>query len=137
MDEVFLDSSWFKAVIDEKDDFHTQANLILDRLEKEESILVTSNYVLDETFTLVRVKCGLEKCRKLNEYLRDLGEQLRIERVQTKDERLAWEWFWEPWSKLSYTDCTSFAVMERLGIKQVATFDEHFIKAGFSFLPEG
>lgn len=47
------------------------------------------------------------------------------------DEARAWNWFLKDWSDFSFTDCVSFALMERLGFKRVATFDRHFSKAGF------
>jgi predicted nucleic acid-binding protein len=36
----------------------------------------------------------------------------------------------------SYTDCTSFAVMERLGISMAAAVDADFRRAGFRTLPD-
>ncbi|MFA7234316.1 MAG: hypothetical protein WC076_09405 [Terrimicrobiaceae bacterium] len=35
----------------------------------------------------------------------------------------------------SFTDCTSFAVMRRLGLVEAATSDSHFQAAGFRPLP--
>ena len=35
---------------------------------------------------------------------------------------------------VSCTDCLSFAIMRRLGIKKVLGFDRHFAAVGFSFL---
>jgi len=37
--------------------------------------------------------------------------------------------------KVSFTDCISFAMMKRLQIKQVFTFDYHFSLAGFDVFP--
>ena len=51
------------------------------------------------------------------------------------DDAGAWEWFEMDWSKLSFTDCVSFAVMKRLGLTDVATFDEHFTRAKFIVHP--
>ena len=127
---VFVDTSFFKAFIDEKDEFHKPAVSILEHLEKEEEFLVTTNYILDETMTLIRVKCGLQRVKDLREALVCL-RKLKIVRVLVVDEKNAWNWFWNEWSKLSFTDCVSFAVMKRLGIDGVATFDDHFVKAGF------
>ncbi len=134
MDSVFLDSSWLKAVIDNKDTFFERASSILDKFEKEKTGLVTSNFIIDEAFTLVRIKCSLEKCAELKEFLKDMGDMLHIERVRAEDERNAWGWFWKDWSKLSFTDCTCFSILKRLGITKVATFDNHFEKAGFEMM---
>lgn len=133
MNKVFIDSSFFKAFIDEKDDFHKKSCEILKILEKEKSYLVTSNYILDETITLIRVRCGIERVRDLREALVKLSF-FKIIRATSLDEEKAWDWFWNDWSKLSYTDCVSFAVMKRLEIEKVATFDEHFGKAGYKMV---
>ena len=36
--------------------------------------------------------------------------------------------------KLSFTDCTSFALMKKLGIKRAFTFDDNFAKVGFEIV---
>lgn len=131
---VFLDSSFFKAFVDSKDDFHKKSLKVLDKLRKDKYNLVTSNFIVDETFTLVRVRCGLERARKLNEILKEYSGEIKIYRVLVSDESGAWFWFWKPWRNLSFTDCTSFALMKRLGIRYAATFDKHFSRAGFEIL---
>lgn len=131
MNNVFVDTSFFKAQIDNKDDFHEKAQIILKELEKNNSTMVTSNYILDETFTVIRVKCNKELVRDFLQILDECETGMKIIRVISDDERKAWEWFWNDWNRLSYTDCTSFAVMKRLGIEKAATFDDHFKRAGF------
>jgi uncharacterized protein len=129
--KLFADTSWFKGLIDDKDDFHNQSIKLLEKIKSEDRDLVTTNFIIDETFTLLRQRCPIEKVKLLYSLMSEMGKRLVIIRVGAMDENRVWKWFWLPWSNLSYTDCTSFAVMERLGLKEVLTFDEHFSKAGF------
>lgn len=96
--------------------------------------MITTNYILDETFTLVRQRCGVKVLNIFRELLARSSEIIALERVLIKDEEAAWEWMIKDWSKLSYTDCISFAVMKRLEVREVVTFDVHFSRAGFIML---
>lgn len=131
---VFVDTSLFKAVLDEKDDFHLLGTKILAELLEKDTLLMVSNFIVDETLTLIRIRCGLEKAKEFKEKIIGSLKSLKIVRVTTADERNAWNWFISQWRDLSFTDCTSFAMMKRLGLTQVATFDQHFAKAGFKIV---
>lgn len=131
---VFLDTSFFKAALDPQDDFYIEAKEILNKLQKEKVTLVTSNYVLDESFTLIRKRCGREMVDKFRKALSKSALVATITRVTVADEAKAWEWFLLNWSDLSFTDCVSFAMMKRLSITRVATFDNHFERAGFKVI---
>src|SRR3989338_423647 len=131
-EEIIIDTSGFKALIDNKDEFHKEAVKIWKKLEREEIIIVTSNYVLDETFTLFRAKCGIEIVLEFRDYIVKSTPILKIQRVTSRDEASAWNWFVKDWGKLSFTDCVSFGLMRRLNIKRVVSFDDHFKQAGFS-----
>ncbi len=126
----FIDTSGFKALIDKKDEFTRSAFLCWDKLEKEDWSFLSSNYVLDETYTFIRLRCGKDFVDVFREKLSE-SWSTKIVRVTVADERNAWKWFSKDWSKLSYTDCVSFAIMERLGIKSFFGFDKHFSRAGF------
>lgn len=129
--QVFIDTSMFKALVDPRDEFHKEANDIWEKLRNEESDLITTNFILDETFTLIRMRCGRLLSLELRKRLADGLRRIKIVRVLSSDEKQAWSWFELDWKGLSFTDCTSFAVMKRLGIVQTAAFDRHFIRAGF------
>lgn len=131
---VFIDTSWFKAFIDTKDDFYDLAIKQFKTLSSQNTNLITTNFVIDETLTLLRVRRGLEHSLKFRDLLVEMINHLKIVRVLSTDEKNAWDWFPKAWSKLSFTNCTSFAVMQRLELKDVATFDEHFAQAGFNML---
>lgn len=127
---IFVDSSMFKALVDEKDEFHQKAVFLWVKFKKEKVQFVTSNYILDETFTLIRKRRGRIIVDNFRKSL--AGDfDVKIFRVITDDEAAAWDWFLNDWSNLSFTDCVSFALMKRLRLIRVATFDEHFKRAGF------
>ena len=128
---IFLDTAFFKALVDIDDDFHSQAEKMWQRVKQEGTSLITTNFILDETFTLLRVRCGYFAALDLRERLAAGLKRMKIIRITVNDEMEAWNWFTNLWKDLSFTDCTSFAVMKRLGLTRVATYDDHFQKAGF------
>jgi uncharacterized protein len=133
-DKIFVDTAFFKALIDPKDDFYARAQQIWDDFLKIKPVLYTTNFILDEAYTLIRKRGGVNMAKDFYERWSNFDAGIKFIRVTVEDEKAVWNWFWKDWSKLSYTDCTSFAVMKRLGLSKVATFDEHFQKAGFEML---
>lgn len=131
---AFADTSFFKAVIDPKDEFHQDAKKIEQKINDEQIKLITSNYVLDEAFTLIRKRCGLKVVNEFRVYLSTISTVLKIIRVTVTDEAGAWDWFLQDWSDLSFTDCVSFALMHRLEIKEALAFDDHFKRAGYKLI---
>lgn len=134
LSHAFVDTSFFKAIIDPKDEFHQDAKIIEQKINDEQIRLVTSNYVLDEAFTLIRKRCGLKVVDEFRRYLTTITIILKIIRVTVIDEAGAWDWFLQDWSDLSFTDCVSFALMKRLEIGQALTFDDHFKRAGYKLI---
>ncbi len=61
-----------------------------------------------------------------------------VEKIEVGREifELAWELF-ETYKdkKLSFTDCTSFAIMKKRGIEKAFSFDGDFESMGFMLLP--
>ncbi|OIP87823.1 hypothetical protein CO009_02065 [Candidatus Shapirobacteria bacterium CG_4_8_14_3_um_filter_35_11] len=131
MDKVFWDTSGIKALRDEKDEFHQIAVSVWSKLNNKNVEIYVSNYIIDESYTLLRLRCGMGTVKLFRDYLVDMIGTIKVERVKSRDEIDAWKWFEKDWSKLSFTDCVSFALMKRLGIKRVFGFDKHFEKAGF------
>jgi predicted nucleic acid-binding protein len=131
---VFIDTSFFKAVIDEKDDFHVAGLEAWETAKNQRVGPVTTNYILDETYTLIRKRRGTGKAKELRDFLAGSAAQIKIVRVLAADDAAAWHWFLKDWTNLSFTDCVSLAVMKRLGLERVLAFDRHFAQAGFKIL---
>ena len=57
-------------------------------------------------------------------------------RVSQGDFETAWSLLLDGEDKRwSFTNCTSFVLMEREGIRKALTWDENFVQAGFARLP--
>ncbi len=118
---MFVDSSTFFAALDRRDEDHARATAILSDGDR----LVTTDHVLVESWRLARQRLGRDVAERFWGALR--SGQAGIEHVQAGDLDAAWR-IGETFSDqdFSIVDRTSFAVMERLGIERVATFDDHF-----------
>jgi predicted nucleic acid-binding protein len=92
--------------------------------------LLTSNYILDEILTLLKTRLGPSIAIPFGQKLWD-QEASALVRITEEDEEKAWGMFRQYEDKgFSFTDCTSFALMERLAINTVFAFDDHFVQYG-------
>jgi predicted nucleic acid-binding protein len=57
---VFVDTSALVALANRADRNHKDAANYLDRIRRVPGGMITTNYVLDETFTLFRMRIGLK-----------------------------------------------------------------------------
>ena len=130
---VFVDSSAWFALKDTKDPCYNAAMQFLTTFTGK---LVTTNFVVDETITLTLRNLGYKAARGLGQELWT-QKYANIVYVSQADQRAAWEIFKRYDDKeFSFTDCTSFAVMERMGLLYAFTFDEHFEQTGqFACVP--
>ncbi len=120
---IFVDTSAWYALLDESDANHASAVKFKESLTHS---LVTTNYVADETITLAKNHLSYEVAVEIGGKLWKESIATLIQ-VTSLDEKKAWEIFVKHKDKgFSFTDCTSFAVMERLGIAEAFAFDEHF-----------
>jgi predicted nucleic acid-binding protein len=131
---AFVDTWAWVALADRGD---RDAVRISQELRAAGHVLITSSPVLYEAYTFLRRSGGLDAARRLREEILTLmaGNGLTVERVRPEDEQLAWERFeMYDTDRLSFVDCTSFAIMERLGLTEAFTGDQHFAMAGFTVL---
>ena len=132
---IFVDTSAWIALEDKKDFNHPAALEFKQELLVTRARLVTSNYILDETYTLMLLDLGYPRTvtfkRKLDRLI--LSNIILLVHVTPEIERAAWDTF-ERFNKdktWSFTDCTSKVVMELLDIQEAFTFDRHFEQMSF------
>lgn len=118
---IFVDTSVWYAAADAGESSNQRAKQILARGEP----MITSDHVLAETWRLLRSRISRNAANRFWEGLR--GGVAMVECVSPADLETAWQIGMAYADQdFSLVDCTSFAVMRRLGIERVASFDHHF-----------
>jgi predicted nucleic acid-binding protein len=119
---IFVDTSaWYAAYV--PTDPHHQ--VISQRL-RSESEVVTSDFVVDETITLLLARHERQRALRFGHDLLVTGVA-RVECIETADLVSAYNVLLRFHDKAwSFTDCTSYVAMQRLGIAEALTLDQHF-----------
>lgn len=124
---IFVDTGAWFAVAVRNDPDHAAA---MRWLGQNREPLITTDYVLAETATLIRMRDKTARGHRLA--VRVASSMLRqqsaiLEKLTLTDLQKALQVFRDYSDHLfSYVDCTSFVVMERLGIVHAFAFDSHF-----------
>jgi uncharacterized protein len=135
--KVFVDTSAFVALRNRAEREHASARAALGRLVTERTALFTSNYVLAETYTALRVRVGRTEAIEWGRRFR-ASEAIELIRIEQPVDDEAWSILEshadKPWS---YVDASSFALMEREGTAEAFAFDRHFVQRGLTLVGTG
>ena len=124
---IFVDTSAWSAFCVSADPNHLAS---VQWMSGNEEPLLTTDYVIDETLTLLRA-------RNPSQYAFEFGKEAFAESafvihyLRRSEVLEAWNVFRKFSDKgWSFTDCTSKVVMESLGIQTAFSFDQHFRQFG-------
>lgn len=121
---VFIDTSAIIALVAAPDQNHATAGTTFEALSHE--ILVLSEDIFDEVVTNCRRLLGFTAAIEVGTEIRE-NHRFRIEPLLAEDREQAWALFQKYGKDVqSLTDCSSAALMDRLGIERVFTFDRDF-----------
>jgi predicted nucleic acid-binding protein len=135
MTGVFVDTGALAALGHRQDQHHVEARQALEALGRRKRPLLTSTYVLDELYTLLRFRWDHRTAVAYGERLAR-SRWLRVLDVTDGTRLAAWQIFVRYDDQaFSFTDCTSFALMHELGLRDAFAFERHFEAAGFARLP--
>ena len=131
---VFLDTAYANAVINTRDQWHERAVVWQERLAEERRPLLSTEFVLVEIadgLAAVQFRkhaVAIIDLLKKNPYVEiiPISSELFAEALELYKKRMDKGW--------GLTDCTSFIVMQRYGVAEALTTDEHFQQAGFRAL---
>ena len=132
---IFIDTGAFLARYIERDQHHATAQRAWPELGGSRQKAFTSNFVLDETLTLLARRISYSFAAERAAFIW-ASDALTILRPEESDELAALDLFRKyADQKVSFTDCISFALMKRHRLRRVFTFDRHFQAAGFEAWP--
>lgn len=129
--DVFVDTAAFYALWDAGDAHHEKAIRLQETLAGERRRFVTTDYVLDETATLLRMRHSHAAATDFLETV-ERSASLRVEWMNSERFNAAAAFFRKHADKeWSFTDCVSFCTMRQLRLRDAFTTDHHFREAGF------
>ena len=129
MNGVFVDTSAILALLVEGDRTHRSAVAAFDTLRRRAALLVTTSYVLVETYALVSRRLGLEAVASFREEFAPVLEVVWV--AAPLHERALDELLVRDSASLSLVDVVSFLVAREQDVDEVFAFDRHFEQEGF------
>ncbi|PYQ93529.1 MAG: hypothetical protein DMF97_19755 [Acidobacteria bacterium] len=135
MKALFVDTAGWLACADASDPAYARCCAARDGALEAGQMLVTTDFVVDETLTLLRFRLGLIAAGKWWQQI-DRSSRLRWERIDSDRFEKARQVFFQYRDKdFSFTDCTSCVIMRELRLTDALTTDRHFSQMGFQMLP--
>ena len=129
---VFVDTSFFIALLDDDDNMHGDAVVHWRRAADERLPVLTSNYVVVESCAVMQRHLGVSAVRRL---VREVLDPVAVQWVTREEHERAIEALLvADRRQLSIVDCTSFEMMRRLEVRECLAFDRHFAEQGFAVL---
>ncbi len=135
--KLFIDTWGWLTLRDRKESRHQEVKDFYSQFRSQKGIIYTSDYVLDETITLLFRRLPFKTAK---------GSLATIDKA-IKEGYLQVEWVtperferakglrlkYQDKPKISFTDLTSMVIMKELGFKKIMTGDEHFEYVGMAF----
>ena len=131
--KLFVDTWGWVAVADRRDAGHDSATDVF-RQARRSGGTITSNFILDETFTLLFQRRPFEEAWRFTTTIVK-SPFIDVQEVTgtrfSKTIELRKQFSDKP--RISFTDLSTMAIMVELGITDILTADRHFTHVGLGF----
>lgn len=135
--KLFVDTWGWLTLYDSREARHQDVARFYERFRSQGGHLYTTDYVLDETLTLLFIRLPFLQAGQAMDILDQAVEEGYIQLEWMSPERFArteaLRLKFQDKPRISFTDLASMAVMEELGISTVLTGDAHFTHVGMGF----
>ena len=135
--KLFTDTWGWLTMRDKREHRHEEIKDLYLSLCSRKCLFYTTDYVLDETFTLLFRRLPFKKAKDSLDVI-----ELAIKEGYLRLERITAERFekakgirikFQDKPRISFTDLTSMVVMAEIGITYILTQDDHFAQVGMGF----
>jgi hypothetical protein len=134
MRAIFIDTGAFLAKEIAADQFHRQALDFWHQIAEESPVLYSSEHVLDEAATLLARRTSYSWATEWGFDVLNAGIQfLPTQGDDLKDALHLMRKFAD--QAVTLTDCISFVLMKKEGLRDAFGFDRHFSAAGYRLWP--
>ncbi len=133
MADIFVDTGGWGHLLDRRELHHALATSIYQLARRQRHKLITTNYVIAELVALMTSPLQFPRPAGIK-FIDDLkaSPQVGIVHIDAERDEQAWQLLKRREDKAwSLVDCSSFIVMQELGINEALTADRHFEQAGF------
>ncbi|MHC5599556.1 MAG: type II toxin-antitoxin system VapC family toxin [Nostoc sp.] len=131
-DRLFLDRVFIQAILNQNDQYHQRALVLLPRVKTAREVWLTEAILMEvgnalSGFNRQRVVNFIRQCYQTdNLRVVNITSELFELGLSLYESRLDKSW--------GLVDCLSFVVMQQQGLIDAVTSDQHFIQAGFRAL---
>jgi uncharacterized protein len=138
VERLFVDTWGWLVLANDRDPAFEAVSEIRAGAAGQTGAWLTTDYVLDETFTRLFAAAPFAAARRFAEGIFESSRQglLDIEHVTPERFLRAWRLRlrYRDKPRISFTDLTSFVVMRELELRRVLTGDSHFEQVGMGFV---
>ena len=129
--DVFVDTSGFYSLLVRRDDRHREASRLLGEAHSSKRRFATTDYVLDETATLLKARGHGHLVPVLMDTV-FASAACTVHWTDADRFRATCDFFLKHEDQAwSFTDCLSFLLMKDQRLRDSLTKDAHFREAGF------
>ena len=130
MKKIFVDTGAFLAKELAADQHHEEAVRLWNKYYAEGAAFYSSEHILDETMTLFARRTNASWAASWGKDV--MGAGIEWLNTEPKDLVHAMDLMKKYADQaVSFTDCLSFVIMRKIGIRECFAFDRHFQAAGF------
>jgi len=135
---LFIDTWGWLTLRDRREARHKEVQALYHKVRDQNGRFFTTDYVLDETFTLLFKRLPFSKAWESMERLDEAMQKGYLQFEWITPERFAdakrLRLKFQDKPRISFTDLSSMVVMNELDIANILTEDSHFSQVGMGFL---